>query len=64
MDHVASGFAAEAVIQLMLPVHGKGSGLLPVKGAKPPVIPSFFCQGNIAGDDLDNVRPASELVQP
>jgi hypothetical protein len=64
VDDIPAGFAPETVVQLVLPVHGKGSGLLPVKGTKPPVIPSFFVQCHITGNDLNDVRSAPELVQP
>ena len=64
MEDVAAGFAAETIIELVFPVHGKGRGLLSVERTEAPVFPAFFVQRNIARHELDDVRPAAELVQP
>ena len=47
MKNISAGLASEAVVQLVLAVHGKRWGLLAVKRTEAPVFPAFFVQRHI-----------------
>lgn len=62
LDHAAAGFAAEAVIDLPLPVHGNEGAVLP-KRAQTNISMPVLLQRHIRADHLDDVGARPELVQ-
>ena len=54
-DDVASGAAAETVIDLFPRTYGKGRGLFPVKRAKAEIIGPFFRKADILPYDIDDI---------
>ena len=64
LNHTAAGLTAEAVIQLLFRIHGKGSGLFPMKRAQTPIAMSVLLQRDIAGYNLHNISPCPEFIQP
>ena len=64
IDDISACFAAKTIIELMLRIHGKGSGLLPVERAQAPVFAAGFLQPHISGYDLNNIRTGTKLIQP
>ena len=64
IDDISTGFTAETVVQLLFCIHRKRSCLFSVERTEPPVFPSGLFQSDIAGDDLNDVRPGAELIQP
>ena len=64
LDHAAPGLAAEAVVKLLLGIHGEGGGFFAVKRAQTPISMPVPLQRYIAGNNLYNVGALAELVQP
>ena len=64
LDHAAASLAAEAVIDLLLLVHGKGGRRFVVKRAQTNISMPVLLQRHIRADHLDDVGARPELVQP
>ena len=52
---IPAGVATEAVEELPVPIHGKGRRLFAVERAAGPIGTAPFLEGNIAGNNLDNI---------
>ena len=64
LDDIATRFAAEAEIQVLFRVHGEGRRFFMVERAQAPIAGTVFFQGDVCGDDLNDVGPAVQLIQP
>ena len=64
LDDAAAGLAAEAVIYLLLLVHGKGGRRFVVKRAQTNISMPVLLQRHIRADHLYDVGARPELVQP
>ena len=54
-NHVPARVAAKAVVELFFAIYGKGGGFFAMEGTKPPELSALFLQGNVGGDQLDDI---------
>src|SRR5262249_60999083 len=64
LEHVAAGFAPEAVVELPLGVHRERRRLLLVERAAADEVPAHPLQGHGLGDDLDDVARRAHALDP
>ena len=63
VDDVAARAAAETVVDLFFPVGGERGGFFLMEGAQALEISTGGLERNVIGDDLNDVRPASDLFE-